>query len=493
MSELLSVRVLPEGVTLRCEKGTNLFALLRDNALAPESFCGGGGSCGKCAVLADGERVLSCRSLVERDMCVTVPTESRTAVLTDSFSPSAPEKGGERPVIAFDIGTTTVVCYLCAGGEVLASAGELNPQTAYGADVVSRLRSAVSGTREAQTALIRRCMNGLVRRVCRAAAVPPEGVGVIAVVGNPAMQQLFLGLDVHNLLTIPFTPVLRRGERCPAGEIFPECTGAELLTVPDVSGYIGADTVACVLSTGMAEERELTLMIDIGTNGEMVLGSRDRLMACATAAGPALEGASITFGMRCADGAIDRVRVENGAIRCHVVGGGEAKGICGSGLIDAAAAFLELGRLDKRGRILPRGDDRLTLCDGVYLSQNDIRQLQLAKGAIAAGIRLLTAAMGAELGHIERVYLAGAFGSFLSPESACRIGLIPAELLDKIRAVGNAAGLGAQRIAAAPDTLIQAEALAGRIELLELAAQPDFQREFAKNMYFDVKETIKIQ
>ena len=212
------------------------------------------------------------------------------------------------------------------------------------------------------------------------------------------------------------------------------------------------------------------------------------MTACSTAAGPALEGAKIRFGMRGAPGAIDHVWVEDGKIRCSVIGGGEAKGICGSGLIDAVASLLELGLLNARGRLLADeeadGERIARLTDTVYITQNDIREVQMAKGAIAAGISLMARELGIEISQIDKVLLAGAFGSFLKPESACRIGLLPDELLKKITAVGNAAGSGAKMMACSKDEFARTDELISHIEFIELASLPDFQREFAKNMRF---------
>ena len=233
---------------------------------------------------------------------------------------------------------------------------------------------------------------------------------------------------------------------------------------------------------------DVTLMVDIGTNGEMVLGNRERMTACSTAAGPALEGAKIKFGMRGAPGAINHVWVENGSLRCSVIGGGTAAGICGSGLIDAVACLLELGLLNARGRLLTSeeldGERIVRLTDSVYVTQNDIREVQMAKGAIAAGISLMARELGIEISQIGSVLLAGAFGSFLRPESACRIGLLPAELLGKITAVGNAAGSGAKMMACSKEEFARTDELIAQIEFIELASLPGFQREFAKNMRF---------
>ena len=241
--------------------------------------------------------------------------------------------------------------------------------------------------------------------------------------------------------------------------------------------------MGCVLSTELYKKEEITLMVDIGTNGEMVLGNKYRMIACSTAAGPALEGANIRFGMRGTNGAIDHVWLENGEVRCSVIGGGEAIGICGSGLIDAVAVGLEMGLLNKRGRIQNK-DHIFHLTEDVHLTQDDILQVQLAKGAIYTGIQLMAKQLGLEVGDIQKVQLAGAFGSFLNPQSACRIGLLPEELLDRIEAVGNAAGSGAKMLACDKELLPLTEKLTRKIEFLELASLPEFSRTFAKAMNF---------
>jgi len=355
--------------------------------------------------------------------------------------------------------------------------------------VVSRIRCACSGERETLTNLIRREMTRLMEAACADAKITPADIGTVSVVGNPCMQQLFLGMDVENLARIPFAPVLQRADLRPAGVFLPGCDHAVLITVPDIAGFVGADTVGCILATDLDGREDMTLMVDIGTNGELVLGNCHRMIACATAAGPALEGERIRFGMRGAPGAIDHVWMENGKLCCSVIGGGKAVGICGSGLIDAAAVLVETGLVNRRGRLAKHlretdGQRVFDLIDGVYLTQDDIRQLQMAKGAIAAGIELMAAHLDTKIGDIRQVLLAGAFGSFIDPRNACRIGLLPPVLSEKIRAVGNAAGSGARRLACNKNELDRAQEIVKKAEFLELAALPAFPRCFAKNMEF---------
>lgn len=468
-----------------------LLSLLRSHNLVLEAPCGGHGMCGKCKVLVDGVEQLACQTVVDRDMTVTLPEKAeKTNVLEaglDVTVPMNPVKPGY--LLAFDIGTTTVVGYLLdEQGCELSSASMLNPQEPFGADVISRIQLALNGEAEAMTACIREGLSKLTKESCEKAGVEPSQIGVVSVVGNPCMQQLFLGMSVKNLATVPFAPSITKSNMKPAKDVVPLWENAVLLTPPDISGYVGADTMGCILSTRMYAGDAITLMVDIGTNGEMALGNRTRMTVCSTAAGPALEGAKIKFGMRGAPGAIDHVWVEDGKIQCSVIGSGVAKGICGSGLIDAVASLLELGLLNARGRLLTDeevdGERIARLTDTVYITQNDIREVQMAKGAIAAGISLMARELGLEISQIDKVLLAGAFGSFLKPESACRIGLLPAELLEKITAVGNAAGSGAKMMVCSKDEFTRTDELISHIEFIELASLPDFQHEFAKNMRF---------
>lgn len=487
-----TVKVLPSGTLLTAENGTSLFELLRSNGLTPESPCGGMGLCGKCKVTVNGSEVLACKTLIDCDMEVILPEKAKAEVLVSGAQTKLemkPLKDG--PLIAFDIGTTTVVCYLLdeENGLELAHASMLNPQQPYGADVISRIQAALNGELESQRDIIRSGMTGLIAECCSKAAIAPDSVGVISVVANPCMQQLFMGILPDNLAGVPFSPVLVEAKTVPAADYLPICSNAILAVVPDISGYVGADTVGCVLSTRMYEATDEVLMVDIGTNGEMVLESKGRLTACSTAAGPALEGAKIKFGMRGSPGAIDHVWLENGEIKTSVIGGIEATGICGSGLIDAVAVALKAELINKGGRIQCKdeidGQRFIRLTKNVYLTQEDIREVQLAKGAIAAGIRLMAQHLDIEVCDIDRVLLAGAFGSFMDPENACAIGLLPYELSGKVQAVGNAAGAGSKMIACSSDELARTGELVKKTEFIELAALKEFQMAFAMGMSFE--------
>lgn len=476
------VTVMPKDQKIQAAAGETLQEILREAGFLQDAPCGGNGRCGKCRVIVDGAERLACQTIVDRDLTVILPQRNDPVILTEGTCAQLPVGGGVN--LAVDIGTTTVAAYLMVSGKTLAVESRKNPQSAFGADVLSRIQHALKGHGPALTAAIRGCVADMTEKLLEKTG--NRRLDRVCIVGNPAMQQLFLGLPVENLTKIPFQPLLTKAEKAEAGEYIPAWAGADLLTVPDISGYIGADTVACILATGMNKSEKLTLLVDIGTNGEMVLGCKDRLVACATAAGPALEGSGIQLGMQAAAGAIDRVEKD---FTCHVIGEEKAVGICGSGLLDAVAVALEQGLINERGRIL-REDRILPLTDGVFLTQDDIRQLQQAKGAIAAGIRLMATHLGVSLQDIETVYLAGAFGTFLDPHSACRVGLLPAELGEKIKPVGNAAGSGAMLMACSEKAFADTGALVSSVEHLSLAEAPDWARCFAQSMRFDAEEAF---
>lgn len=480
------VTILPNHCHIEVPHGESLLAALSKAGLILDAPCGGNGNCGKCRVTVDGAEALACQTKVERNMTVTLLHRDDPQILASGQGAlDMVHPGLDGYLLALDIGTTTVVGYLLDGktGKELASAGTRNPQTAFGADVISRIHHGLRGQMEALTDSIRHCLAELTLELCRSAGISPNAIRFVSAVGNPAMQQFLLHITVDNLAKVPFAPVLTQIKTIPAVDILPLWKHGEFLIVPDIAGFVGADTVACVLACQQDNREEITLLVDIGTNGEMVLGNRHSMVACSAAAGPALEGALIRFGMRGQVGAIDHVWLENGAVSCSVIGGGSARGVCGSGLIDAVAVALEQGWINERGKILT-DDGLIHLADGIFLTQEDIRQVQLAKGAIAAGIGLMASQMGIALSDIHKVFLAGAFGTYMDPKAACRIGLLPPELENKIETVGNAAGSGAKILACSPDARQRAQHIVSRTRALELSTLPEFSRCFAKNMRF---------
>ena len=473
-----TVTFLPEGIAVTVEAGTTLLQAQIAAGLRPDAPCGGKGTCGKCKVSLEGREVLACQTRVDRNMTVHTQEEASARILTEGLAVQLRPDGRYDYVLAFDIGTTTVVAYLLSGhtGALLAQDSCMNPQGQFGADVISRIQYALDRGGEALSGCIREAMHQLTARVCAKADITPEQIGTAAIVGNTAMHHLLLNIDPKPLVTPPYMPNVSEAMEVGCARI-----------LPNIAGFVGGDTVGCMVSTRFDQLEELTLLIDIGTNGEMVLGNRQRRIACSTAAGPAFEGAKISCGMRGAEGAVDHVTLENGQIRYHVLGDTAPRGLCGSGLLDLVAVLLETGLLDESGYL---EDKQYRLCDNVVLTQKDIREVQLAKAAIRAGIELLAQKLGVRVEDIRRVYLAGAFGNYMDPASACRIGMIPPVLLERIQPIGNAAGAGAKLCALNREEFEYSRHLAAGTEFLELASLPQFQDCYVDALEFSEEEEL---
>jgi uncharacterized 2Fe-2S/4Fe-4S cluster protein (DUF4445 family) len=419
--------------------------------------------------------------------------------------------------LAYDLGTTTVVATLIdvGTGTPVAVASMLNKQQPFGADVISR----ISATMLDESALSR--LNGLAAEtlqeladdVCEQAGIEPTQVYEVALAGNATMTSLALGVDPAPLGVAPFILASQSYPELPAAELGLQLhPDAQATVFPALGAYVGGDLVAGMLATGMTRDRRLRLLIDVGTNCEVVLGSADGVVCTAAPAGPAFEAAQIACGMRAADGAIEVVRLREGAVELDVIGDAEPAGICGSGLVDAAAELVRVGLLDasgrfvseeEAGRIDPQLATRLTArtdgtrvfvlswaagdgdVDGsVYLSQRDVRELQFAKAAIATGWRLLVEDLGIDEKEIQQVLLAGSFGSYLSPSSAIRIGLVPKLALTRIIAAGNVAGEGAKMALLSLQERHAAQAILDEVRYIELSDRPDFNDRFVEQLAF---------
>lgn len=482
----MKIYVKNKGITLETNEG-ELLHILRSHGLAVDAPCGGKGTCGKCKVLVDGQAKLACQTKVDRDMTVELPEDSKTEVLTVGVDVKVQPDGADAYILAFDIGTTTVVAFLIDGhtGQVLSRASCVNPQSKYGADVISRIQYAMDGETEALSRCIKDALADLTRQAAQEAKIDPTEITTVSLVGNTAMHHLLLGIDPKPLTIPPYMPFVSRAMEVQA-DFLPVAADAKIRVLPNIAGFVGADTVGCLVATEFDKLEEITLMIDIGTNGEMVLGNKDSFLACSTAAGPAFEGAKISCGMRGAIGAVDHVRLQNGKVKHSVIGGGKAIGLCGSGLLDLVAVLLQTGEIDDSGRM----DEGSYTIPGttVTLTQKDVREVQLAKAAIRAGIELMCRKRGIGPEDIQKVYLAGAFGSFMDPASACAIGMIPPCLLERIESIGNAAGTGAQACALSKEAYTYSSALAQNAEFLELASMPEFNDCYVDCLLFEEEE-----
>lgn len=425
---------------------------------------------------------------------------------------------GQLHGLSLDIGTTTVVGAVVNlnTGAVEAVKSTLNGQAPYGADVISRVSHTMmepEGLAALHTRIVE-TINALFDELLGMSGVTREDVYEVVVVGNATMIHLLLGIDPEPISVAPFIPAINEPVTLPAAEIglkmHPQ---ARLSTLPHLGAYVGADIVAGVLATGVVRNKDekLRLYIDVGTNGEIVLGSARRALATAAPAGPAFEGAQIKCGMRASDGAIEGVQINGGAVHLQIIGGAvHPIGLCGSGLVDAAAELVKCGLVDASGRLLkpdearerglPEGlIARLVTVDGarafllsepqdnIVLTQPDIRALQFAKGAIAAGVNVLLAHMGVTAGDLREVLLAGSFGSYINPASARLIGLVPWVPVERIVAVGNAAGEGAKICLLSFRERQAANRLPEFIEYLELSGRSEFNDIFTEALGFPVR------
>lgn len=487
----VNVTVLMDGreTVIPAQTGETILEALARAGIAVSAPCGGLGRCRKCAVRAtgelacedgarlDGQTVLACRTRFTGDARVRV-SESKAEILKTGVSAGEETDGEAGLGVSVDVGTTTLAAYLVerSTGRVLVSDARLNPQRPHGADVISRLSFAIES--EENAALLQReilaAIDEMTRSMLERAGRAGEEIRCRALVGNTVMMHLLGGYPARPLAFAPFTPAYTALHEKELG-------GVRTILGGCISGYVGADTLAAALACGLDERDENAMLIDIGTNGEIMLKKAGRCFACSCAAGPAFEGAHIACGTGAVAGAIDHARVENGEIVYTTIGGGEATGICGSGLIDLTAALLERGDITPMGRMA--GDVRLS--ERVYLARSDIREVQLAKAAIASGIRILAEQAGAAFEDIEKVYLAGGFGNFIGLDSACRIGLLPAALRAKIVPVGNAAGSGSVRLLVSERARRRAEALRQVTRCVELAATPDFNDVYTDELLFE--------
>jgi uncharacterized 2Fe-2S/4Fe-4S cluster protein (DUF4445 family) len=409
---------------------------------------------------------------------------------------------------AIDVGTTKLAGYLVdlKSAAVLAKASVSNPQTAFGSDVISRISYASKGASELAElqCMVIDASNTLIRECCVGANIEPREVFHVVMVGNTAMHHLFLGIPPKYVALSPYTPVLRSSFQTNANRIgILGNPGCLLSALPCVAGFVGADAVADVLATQIHKSRSMVLLIDIGTNTEIILGDERRLICCSAPSGPAFEGAQIAHGMRAEVGAIERVWIDQKTLEAEysTIGGEKARGVCGSGVVDAIAGMRRAGLINLSGRISPEANSlRLRKTNGlmeyvlawkeetqtehdIVITQQDVEEIKLAKAAIYAGTSILTRHLNVDTEDITRLFVAGAFGTYVDPYSARAIGMYPDVPLGRISFVGNTAGAGARMVLLSEEQGTEAQRIAETMEYVELAADKDFPKAFTDSLY----------
>ncbi len=484
-----TVTVMDNGVPVKIltvSKGTLLADLLADNGIAVAMDCGGKGLCKKCTVrLSDetsAEPCLACQTRINADITIYLAGNPPAA---SSFLEACPVPVAVSPFysqwgLAVDIGTTTVHVSLIGAGVSVAAAC-INPQTALGADVISRIERAMDGSLAMLTEGIRETLRDIISGLAGAMNITPDSIDGAVITGNTTMLYLLTGKNPAPLATAPFEADCRFGETVPAACLGLGLASSAVIHIPRcVSAFAGADMITAILSSGMADNRKTTLLADIGTNGELALMHGGHLYCTSTAAGPAFEGYGLSCGTYGAAGAIDRVWAENGQIRYSTIAHAPATGICGSGIVDALAAMLDLGIMDETG-YLPKP---VIMTGKIGIAGADVRQIQLAKSAIRAGIETLIEIAGINKTQIEAFYIAGGFGHFLDLNHAARIGLIPAELLPVTSCLGNAAHQGAAMLLQDKALIKKTALIAECTQVIPLTSNPVFSDYFLKYMMF---------
>lgn len=485
--------------------------------------CGGRGLCRQCKINVTGplthvedpnshmsavnSEILACRWKPDGDCAVFLPEDATMEIVVGEALLLSP--GGKGLGVAVDIGTTTVAAYLydLASGERLGVESGRNAQRPYGADVISRILYADKGNGlNILSGVIRNQISTAVDALCSQTKRQRADIERVSIAGNTVMEHIFDGLSPTGIGVAPFKTVSLFGDCRPAEPIFKGLArDAKVYICPALAGYVGGDITAGLMSSGAHLLDATCLFIDIGTNGEMALGDSSGFICCATAAGPAFEGAEIECGMDGSAGAISKVAYADETIEFDTIGGVTAKGICGSGLIDAMATMLLCGAVDESGRMLRpeeapepvkrflrSGEDgamRFHFTEKVFVSAADVRQLQLAKAAIRAGIETLLELRGKSYEDISSVLLAGGFGAFMDIKSACALGLLPPAMLGKTRHVGNSSGAGAVMALEASNREVL-KAVTSKCEYHELSASKIFMEKYIECMTFEEYEEV---
>ena len=470
--------------------------------------CGGKGACKKCSVFVRGKgfsgSCLSCTTKAEDGMIVEIEPEERSSFAeTSSGAVFEPDPCQSGYAAACDIGTTTVVCRLLdlKTGRMLAGVSGSNSQRIFGGDVLSRLKAAEEGHADEIHALIIQQIDQFMAELCRKAQVSAEDIKLLAVTGNTIMMHFFAGLDPAGICTAPFTPLSLFGETVSGGDLGLAFSG-NVYICPAVSGFIGGDVLCSVLSGGMAESEGNMLLIDLGTNTELIMGNRDQMTACAVDGGAAFKASLLEHGMTASVGAISGVKYADGELKLEVLGDVKPKGICGSGFIDVLGIMLREGILDEMGHIAEpdetdsalsrytgEEDGRqvfyLTEDKNIFISQADISKFQLAKAAIYAGTQILAEETGISLSELDRLLLGGGFGTFAHRSNSAVLGVIPSECKGKTVKLGNAALAGASSAALSEKARAELSRIQKAVRVIDLPTHPSFDDAYTEGMIFE--------
>ncbi|KAB2890803.1 MAG: DUF4445 domain-containing protein [Desulfobulbaceae bacterium] len=535
MRQSCRIQLQPDGVDLDFAYGQTLLLGLADHGIFLRSDCGGTGRCKKCQVAigrneGGADMVNACQLRVDRNLTVDIPASSRyPAYIVDKAPLFLPETFRRRMQrsgspsghgVGIDLGTTTIGLYLCRLGnaEISASLAVRNPQAFYGDDVMNRISAvaAAGGRTEELQRPVLALIDQAIHRLCTTAGIDTASVSEIVVAGNPTMIHILLGENPEPIGVSPYCPAFTEARQTSTDALGLRSCLCRLRTLPLVSGFIGADTLAAVLAIDIAARPAGTLLVDLGTNGELVLTGQDGMFATSCATGPAFEGATLSCGMQAAAGAIDRVAIDrrDAPPRLRLIGDQADRsdikpvGLCGSGVVSLLAAMLRTGIIEKSGAFLHSGeilgltrDESGSHCYQIVpahrsgtgrpitLTQKDIRAVQLGKAALRAGIDYLLGTAGIK--EPSRILIAGAFGSHIDAGDMIALGMLPHIGQDRIENVGNAAGGGTVMALCEPASFQKSMELASSLAIVELAANADFQQRFIDRLKFPAPDSTR--
>lgn len=493
MQQKVTITLHPLGEFIKVNSGTPLIDVLHEFGV--EFPCGGKGTCGSCKVkLLKGELAvdevqqqkleklnlkdnwrLACFCAAESDLTLEI-SQFENIILADNSTFEFTAQTGYG--IAVDLGTTTVVAQLInlENGHIINSVSEVNQQARFGSDLISRIQHCLDGNFEELKDLIRKQIYDMIQKMIHK---NPVEISKISIVGNTVMHHIFSGIKVDSLSFYPFNSPDLGTQKFNSRELnwnLPLRT--DIRFYPSIGSFVGSDILAGIAATKMSEKESYSVLIDLGTNGEIVIGNQEKIICASTAAGPAFEGAKISQGMRATTGAISSVILDNEKMKCHIIGNTPAKGICGSGLIDVMAILLNQEQIGMFGEI-NSGEEKIKLTNKVSIHQQDIREFQLAKAAIAAGVQILLNQLNITYQDIDKVFIAGGFGNFLTIENVIRTGLIECES-EKIVKLGNTALIGAKMFLFENDDFIQN--ILGKTEHINLEGDSGFQDIYIEKM-----------
>lgn len=471
------IKIVVNNNLIECKNGESLYKVLTENGIYTSSFCGGNGTCGKCKVTVDGRETLSCRTACYDNMTVELRGENENIQTKSGIEQTHNLKGS--PLFCLDIGTTTLALALVDSAEksVAEVFASNNPQRKYGADVISRIGyCSGGGLNNLHTCLIDE-INSLLNKAYKKYGI--NSAEKLFVAGNTVMTHLFLNVDCSSMGAAPYTPAFLEAKKVSGGDL--NLNGiSNVYTLPCFASFVGGDIAAGIYDVKIPEDNKYALLIDLGTNAEIALFSKDVIYCTSAAAGPCFEGANITCGMSALSGAVSSFKLLNGEKTVETVNNAPAIGICGTGLIDIIAELLAAEEIDETGYL--ECEEPFNIANDVYLHQKDIREFQTAKSAVKSAAEILIDKAEITFDDIEALYISGGFSSFINVENAGICGLLPLALLKKCRAIENSSLGGTVKYALGN---FNPESLMAAVRYIDLTTDPDFSEKFVENISFE--------